>query len=93
MLQTIEKLKTDIAVVSYQPIACGMSGNIAWVKYKRLVTEVDEYEFYGDDADTYKNFDEEGFVRSQKVETFREGLDWIKNTMIGEAEADDGNEH
>lgn len=71
----------------YLPVEWGvkMQGGkiIAWALYRRSDSEIN-YRFYGDDADAYQAFEEEGFTKSCEVSSFEEADEWIKeNVMMG----------
>ena len=56
---------------------------IAWARLSRTNPK-DTYTFYGDDADCYEAFEEDGFTLSAKVKDFNEADKWIKeNVMMG----------
>lgn len=56
---------------------------IAWA---RLVRTEDSpvYAFYGDDADCYEEFEQDGFTISNEVNSFDEADAWIKKEILVE---------
>lgn len=77
------KVRTIIA--NYIPDSWGVKVDgdktIAWISFKR--TNPDKvYAFYGDDADCYKEFEEDGFVVSSEVADFEEADKWIKDNVF-----------
>jgi len=79
--------KVRTITAKYIPVEWGVKVQgediIAWAHLSRTNPE-DTYTFYGDDADCYKAFEEDGFTLSAKVKDFNEADKWIKeNVMMG----------
>ena len=56
---------------------------IAWALYRRSNGGIN-YRFYGDDADAYQAFEEDGFTKSCEVSSFEEADKWLEeNVMMG----------
>ena len=66
----------------YVPVEWGIKDNgkeiIAFARFARYNAT---YEFYGDDADTYRNFEEEGFTLSRPVASYKEGYEWLSQEV------------
>lgn len=54
---------------------------IVWALYRRTDSEEAYKLVYGDDADTYQAFEEEGFRRSKKVADRAEAQEWLNNNV------------
>jgi hypothetical protein len=78
------KLRTITA--TYVPVEWGIKVQgediIAWARLSRTNPK-DNYLFYGDDADCYEAFEEDGFTISAKVKDFKEADKWIKEEVFG----------
>lgn len=65
----------------YMPIQWGVkmvgNGMLVWALYKRTDSEEAYNLAYGDDADTYRAFEEEGFTRTKKVADRAEAEQWL----------------
>lgn len=42
------------------------------------------YDFYGDDADMYKLFEQDGFTITKEVKDFEDAHKWIKEEVFGD---------
>ncbi len=78
------KLRTITA--TYVPVEWGIKVQgediIAWARLSRTNPK-DNYLFYGDDADCYEAFEEDGFIISAKVKDFKEADKWIEEEVFG----------
>lgn len=52
----------------------------AFIRFVRTDNDYD-YKFYGDDADTYREFEREGFVMSTTTKTFKEANEWLNSNI------------
>ena len=87
----MSKNRKSLSITAYYfPTEWGikMQGSkiIAWALYRRSDSEIN-YAFYGDDADAYQAFEEEGFTKSCEVSSFEEADKWLEqNVMISVGE-------
>lgn len=83
----MQRNRKSLSITAYYfPVEWGvkMQGSkiIAWALYRRSDGEIN-YRFYGDDADAYQAFEEEGFTKSCEVSSFEEANEWLdKNVMM-----------
>ena len=56
---------------------------IAWARLVRT-DDSPAYAFYGDDADCYEEFEQDGFTISKEVNEFAEADAWIKKEVLVE---------
>lgn len=79
--------KVRTITANYIPVEWGVKVQgediIAWARLTRTNPE-HTYTFYGDDADCYKAFEEDGFTISAKVNDFKEADKWIKENVMME---------
>lgn len=57
--------------------ASKVGGLTAFVRYVRS-DDPSEYYKYGDDADTYKAFEEEGFIKTKTFTNYADCYKWLK---------------
>lgn len=82
----MQKNRKSLSITSYYfPTEWGvkMQGSkiIAWALFRRSDGEIN-YRFYGDDADAYQAFEEEGFTKSCEVSSFEEANNWIEENVM-----------
>lgn len=79
--------KVRTITANYIPVEWGVKVQgediIAWARLSRTNPK-DNYLFYGDDADCYEAFEEDGFTISAKVNDFKEADKWIKENVMME---------
>ena len=81
-------LKIRAITAHYTPSQWGVKmigGKVqVWCLWKR--TDDDKsYLFYGDDRDTYKEFEEDGFIVSEEVKSYADAIKWLEqNVNAGE---------
>lgn len=75
----------------YTPVTWGImdrEGEItAYIKFVRTDADT-SYIVYGDDADVYKEFEEDGFTKTKTVSSYAEGYRWLKENAEDSLEAD-----
>lgn len=54
---------------------------LAWVRYVRSDAD-SAYLAYGDDADTYEEFERDGFVKSKVCSSYEEAEKWLKEMEV-----------
>lgn len=79
--------KVRTITVNYMPTEWGVKvyGDkiVAWARLVRT-DDSPAYAFYGDDADCYKEFEQDGFTISKEVNSFDEADAWIKKEFLVE---------
>lgn len=75
-------------MINYAPVEWGVKdeeGDItAFVRFTRLDND---YSMYGDDADVYEEFEQEGFTLTKTAKDYAEAYKWLNDTAedsIGE---------
>lgn len=81
----MQDIKDKTIKASYRPSEWGvkMVGTeiIAFVHYIRL-GEDNHYDFYGDDADVYMEFERDGFTKTKEVKSLEQANNWIKQELM-----------
>lgn len=66
--------------LSYIPVEWGVRDEddktIAFVRFIRMDND---YSMYGDNADAYEEFEQEGFTLTKSVENYAEAYKWLKD--------------
>lgn len=77
-------IKSRSITATYFPVEWGITVKggkiIALARFVR--NEVGDYAFYGDDADCYREFEEEGFTLSKQAGSYEEANDWLRKTVF-----------
>ena len=84
----MQNIKDRTIKTIYQPSEWGVKiigkDIIAYVRFIRVGADK-EYDFYGDDADAYMEFEREGFTKTKEVRSLEQANNRIKQElMIGE---------
>ena len=81
----MQNIKDRTIEASYRPSECGVKiigeDIIAYVRFIRMGADK-EYDFYGDDADAYMEFEREGFTKAKEVRSLEQANNWIKQELM-----------